>query len=145
MTLTEFKDRLYEVRSSKKNEFALIRDLDNLTEELCEKLNCSVIDYSKDRVQATRDYDGKTINAITLMEEKRERILAQLKEIQEENSELENAIFSFNSLEGTLLRYYFLESQSIKAISKRIGYSEQYTWELWRKAIKDLYEKEENR
>ena len=49
---------------------------------------------------------------------------------------------AFDTLGGEILRLYFIEGLSIKSIGKRIDYSEQYTWELWRKAMRDLYEKE---
>jgi DNA-directed RNA polymerase specialized sigma subunit len=145
MTLTEFKDELYLVRENRRSINSLIETIDNLTEELCDKLGGGVTDYSKDRLQKTPDPDGKMIQAIADSQKKRAECTEKLNRLREANEKYEAVIMAFDTLGGEILRLYFIEGMSIKAIGKRIDYSEQYTWELWRKAIKDLYEKEENR
>ena len=142
MTFTDFKDELYLVRENRRTIKSLIETIDNLTQELCDKLGGGVVDYSVDRLQKTPDPDAKYIQAIADSQEKRAECMDKLKRLREANSKYEAVIMAFDTLGGEILRLYFIEGMSIKTISKRIDYSEQYTWELWRKAIKDLYEKE---
>lgn len=142
MTFTDFKDELYLVRENRRTIKSLIETIDNLTQELCDKLGGGVVDYSADRLQKTPDPDAKYIQAIADSQEKRAECMEKLKRLREANSKYEAVIMAFDTLGGEILRLYFIEGMSIKTIGKRIDYSEQYTWELWRKAIKDLYEKE---
>lgn len=142
MTFTEFKDELYLVRENRRSINSLIESIDNLTAKLLDRLTGGVTDYSKDRLQKTPDPDAKIIETIATIEEERTEYLEKLNRLREANSKYEAIIMSFDTLGGEILRLYFIEGLSIKAIGQRIGYSEQYTWELWRKATKDLYEKE---
>jgi DNA-directed RNA polymerase specialized sigma subunit len=142
MTFTDFKDELYLVRENRRSIKSLIESIDNLTAKLCERLSGGVQDYSKDRLQKTPDPDAKVIETIAAIEEERTNNLDKLNRLREANIKYEAIIMAFDTLGGEILRLYFIEGLSIKSIGKRIDYSEQYTWELWRKAMRDLYEKE---
>lgn len=144
MTYSEFKDELYLIKENRRIMRSILKSLSEVEDNNFSRLNNGAVDYSKERLQTSRDNDKAIIEAISKIDKDRERLLEKLKELKETNEYFENLIFNLRGVGGEVMRLFFIEGVTMKEIAeKRLYYSPQYCWEILQKTMKDLYRKEE--
>lgn len=144
MTLSDFKNALYAVKENRRVISSLVKSIEGASEEHLSRISNGAIDYSKERVQKTPDPDKQIIEAIYNTDRDIERYQQKLRRLEEENEPFEDMILQASGIGAEVLRLYFLEGKGMKQISEQLDYSQQRCWELWKKTIKELYQKEGN-
>lgn len=145
MTFSQFKDEFYLIRE---NRIVIRLELKNLarrTEEKFSLLGAGAIDYSKDKLQSTKDPDKTIIDALATIKADKIRTAERIKELQDRNRHIENLIHSTEGVGGEILRLYFIEGLTMGQIAADTNYNKNYCFELMRKTLKTLWEKEENK
>lgn len=145
VTFNQFKDEFYLIRE---NRIVIRLELKNLarrTEERFALLGAGAIDYSKEKLQATKDPDKAIIDALATIQADKMRTAERIKELQERNRHIEELIHNAQGVGGEILRLYFIEGLTMGQIANDTNYNKNYCFELMRKTLKALYDKEENK
>lgn len=140
MTIGEFKDELHRIRYNRNLIRSKLKSLATLREDKLATNSSGVIDYSKDRIQGSSDPSNRVINLIYMIDEETDRLIEAIERLEEENREIEHLIYAVKGIPGEIVRIYFIEGLSMKAVSAQVNYSESHTWMLMRKAIREMYE-----
>lgn len=140
MTFGEFKDELHRIRYNRNLIRSKLKSLATLREDKLTTVTSGAIDYSKERLQSSHDPDNKMINVLLLIDKETDRLMKAIEELENENSEIENLIYTVKGLPGEIVRIYFIEGMNMKAIAAQINYSESHSWMLLRKAIREMFE-----
>lgn len=143
MTYSEFKDELARVKENRFIIKSRLESLEKLSEEKLSMLGPGVVDYSKDRLQMSHDPDKLIIETIDRINREAERLKESIRELEEENRYMEDLILSKKGLSGEVLRLYYIEGLMMKNVAKRLGFTEDNGWKLYRKGVRNLYEQEE--
>lgn len=140
MTIGEFKDELHRIRYNRNLIRSKLKSLATLREDKLTTNSSGAIDYSKDRIQSSSDPSNRVINLIYMIDEETDRLMEAIERLEEENREIEHLIYAVKGIPGEIVRIYFIEGLSMKAVSAQVNYSESHTWWLMRKAIREMYE-----
>lgn len=144
-SFSEFKNDLHEVRDKSRIIKAKIKSLETLRDDKLADANSGAIDYSKLRVQMSHDPDKALVYVLDDIERDSKKLILQIEKLKEEIAPTAELIEKRMDIGGEILRLYFLEGLRMVEVAKRVSYSESRTWELWRKTIRDIYEKEFNK
>lgn len=144
-SFSEFKNDLSEVRDKSRIIKAKIKSLETLRDDKLATANSGAIDYSKLRVQTSHDPDKALVYVLDEIERDSKKLIQQIEKLKEEIAPTVELIEKRMDIGGEILRLYFLEGLRMVEVAKRVSYSESRTWELWRKTIRDIYEKEFNK
>lgn len=142
-SLYEFKQDLYTIRENRRIMRSIRTSLANLEEEVLSSVFSGAIDYSQERVQKSHDPDSAIINAIMMTEQEKDKLKKQLSDLQEENSTIENLIYSQRGLGAEIVRLYFIEGETMIAIAKRLHYHRDTCYAKWNDTIKLMWEASE--
>lgn len=140
MTIGEFQDELHRIRYNRNLIRSKLKSLATLREDKLATNSSGAIDYSKDRIQSSSDPSNRVINLIYMIDEETDRLMEAIERLEEENREIEHLIYAVKGIPGEIVRIYFIEGLSMKAVSAQVNYSESHAWMLMRKAIREMYE-----
>lgn len=144
-SFSEFKNDLSEVRNKSRIIKMKTKSLKTLREDKLATVYSGAIDYSKERLQTSPDPDKALIYVIDEIDRDAEKLIQQIEKLKEEIAPTVELIEKRMDIGGEILRLYFLEGLRMAEVAKRVSYSESRTWELWRKTIRDIYDKEFNK
>lgn len=144
-SLSEFKADLSEVRDKSRIIKAKIKSLETLRDDKLSTAYSGAIDYSKERLQTSHDPDKALVYVLDEIERDSKKLIQQIEKLKEEIAPTVELIEKRMDIGGEILRLYFLEGLRMVEVAKRVSYSESRTWEIWRKTIRDIYEKEFNK
>lgn len=140
MTYSQFKDELELVRDNRRQIRCLVESGIAIANERL--VSIGVTDYTKDRVQATKDPDKNMIDRIDRNRIEDETRKRQIEKLKEEIAWAESLILGTRGDGGAILYLYYIDGHTMEKVASITKFEITYCYELRRKTIRGLYEKE---
>lgn len=140
MTFSQFKDELELVRDNRRQIRCLIESGIAIANERL--VSIGVTDYSKDRVQSSKDPDNGMINRIERNRIEDETRKKQIDKLKSEIEWAERLILDCRGDGGAILYLYYIDGHTMEKVSAITKFELTYCYELRRKTLRNIYEKE---
>lgn len=142
MTRSQFEAELYQIRENRRVMRSILRSLESLNDDTITSIFSGAIDYSKDKLQASNDPDGKMINILYKLDQDVEKLKHKLDKLKEENEYIEDLIYQSDGIGAEVMRLYFIEGMAMPRVALQLNYSTSNCWKAQRRKITEIYEQE---